>query len=75
MPWNHTLYTRQNSAALHALSMYWYVSQKTQQTRDVDPMLGYCWANEDGEPTLTQHWVNVTCLLGRRPLHYNKYAN
>ena len=28
-------------------------------------MLFYCWADvEDGGPTLKQHWVNVSCLLG-----------
>ena len=31
----------------------------------IDPMLGYCWpAVSDVGPTLTQHWVNVSCLLG-----------
>ena len=36
-----------------------------QQTRDVDPVLGECWADvEDGGPTFTQHWVNVSCILG-----------
>ena len=35
------------------------------QTRDVDPMLGYCWSSVvDGEPIIAQHWVNVSCLLG-----------
>ena len=28
-------------------------------------MLFYCWANvEDDGPTLKQHWVNASCLLG-----------
>ena len=37
----------------------------SQQTRDVDPMLFLCWADVgDGGPTLKQHWVNVSCLLG-----------
>ena len=28
-------------------------------------MLGQCWADViDGEPTLNQHWFNVSCLLG-----------
>ena len=37
----------------------------SQQTRDVLPMLVYCWASvvDDG-PTLNQHWLNVSCLLG-----------
>ena len=35
-----------------------------QQTRDIDPMLGQCWASVvDAVPTLPQHWVNVLCLL------------
>ena len=33
--------------------------QPSQHTRDVDPMLVY-----DTGPTLAQHWVNVSCLLG-----------
>ena len=37
----------------------------TQQTRYIDPMLGECWsAVSDVGPTFTQHWVNVSCLLG-----------
>ena len=37
----------------------------TQQTRDVHQMLVQCWASvADGGPTLHQHWVNVSCLLG-----------
>ena len=38
-----------------------------QQTRHVQPMLFYCWANvEDGGPTLKQHWFNISLsyLLG-----------
>ena len=28
-------------------------------------MLFYCWADvKDDGPTLKQHWVNVSCLLG-----------
>ena len=28
-------------------------------------MLGNCWSSvEDGGPTITQHWVNASCLLG-----------
>ena len=31
----------------------------------VDPMLGWCWPSVvDGGPTLAQHWVNVSCLMG-----------
>ena len=37
----------------------------TQQTRDIEPMLGQCWTDVvDGGPALTQHWFNVSCLLG-----------
>ena len=37
-----------------------------QQTRDVQPMLVQCWTSvEDDGPTLYQHWLNVSCLLGR----------
>ena len=37
----------------------------SQQTRDVLPMLAQCWASVvDGGPTLSQHWVNFSCLLG-----------
>ena len=32
----------------------------SQQTRYIDPILGQCY----GGSTLTQHWVNVSCLLG-----------
>ena len=33
-------------------------------TRDIEPMLGQCWADVvDGGPTLTQHWLNVSCKL------------
>ena len=36
-----------------------------QQTRYVEPMLFYCWAGvADNGPTLKQHWLNVSCLLG-----------
>ena len=36
-----------------------------QQTRYIDPMLGECWGDvRDGGPTITQHWVNVSCWLG-----------
>ena len=42
-------------------------SSITQQTRDVNPMLYYCWASvADGGPTVIQHWVNVSCLLVMR---------
>ena len=35
------------------------------QTRNVHPVLVQCWTNvEDDGPTLYQHWVNVSCLMG-----------
>ena len=41
----------------------------TQVTRDVDPMLDYwnSWASgaEVAGPTVSRHWYNVSCLLGR----------
>ena len=38
---------------------------QSQQTRYIDSMLGECWPTVfDVDPTLTQHWVNVSCLLG-----------
>ena len=37
----------------------------SQLTRDIEPMLGWCWASVvDGGPTSAQHWLNVSCLLG-----------
>ena len=37
----------------------------TQLTRDIEAMLGQCWADVvDGGPALTQHWFNVSCLMG-----------
>ena len=39
--------------------------QVTQQTRDLDPMLGWCWATGfDAGPAPTQHRIKVWCLLG-----------
>ena len=41
------------------------VAQTPQQTRDVDPMLVHCWVDVvDGGPTVNQHWVSVSYLLG-----------
>ena len=38
----------------------------TQQTRDIDPMLVYCWPTIcDTRPTISHNWVNVSCLLPR----------
>ena len=37
----------------------------TQPTRDIYPLLDQCWATvNDAGPTLVQHWVDVSCLLG-----------
>ena len=42
----------------------------TQQTRGFHPMLFQCWASVvDGGPTLKQHWVNASCLLGRAQIY------
>ena len=38
-----------------------------QKTRAAEPMLGKCWPTVcDAGPTLTQHWLIVPRLLGRR---------
>ena len=38
--------------------------EHTQETQDIETMLGQCWADVvDIGPTLTQHWFNVSCLL------------
>ena len=45
---------------------YTHSKQATQKTRSSDTMLGYCCNNvADGGPTLTQHWVNVSCWQGK----------
>ena len=37
------------------------------QTRDVDPMSGYCWPTVyDAHPPLAQYWVTVLCLTPPR---------
>ena len=39
--------------------------ENTQRKRGIDQMLFWCWADvEDSGPTLKQHWVNASCLLG-----------
>ena len=36
-----------------------------QQMQDFDPMLLYCWAIVcNSGPTIQEHWVNVSRLLG-----------
>ena len=38
----------------------------TQQTKDVHSMLLSCWTSvADDDPTLPQHWINVSCFLER----------
>ena len=40
-------------------------SRSSLQTRYIASMLAQCWDSvEDGGPTLSQHRVNVSCLLG-----------
>ena len=42
------------------------VSHAGGQTRDVDPISGYCWPTiYDAEPTLAQYWVTMSCLTPR----------
>ena len=41
------------------------VRDTSQQTRHNYPMFDQCWPNVvDGGPTLVEHWVDVSCLLG-----------
>ena len=36
-----------------------------QQTREAQPISAQCWPIVcDAVPTLSQHWLNVSCLLG-----------
>ena len=50
----------------HKLSYNNHSFTVTQQTRHIDLMLVQCWASVvDGGPTLAQHWIDVSCLLGR----------
>ena len=46
------------------LTLFCYVGL-SQQTQSIDPMLDEYWpAVSDLGPTFTQHWVDVSCLLG-----------
>ena len=46
-------------------SVTWRVNNHL--TRGIDPMLFSCWADvENGGPTLEQHRVNASCLVGTR---------
>ena len=49
------------SATLPTLTM----QNPTQKTRGINAMVGHCWASvvDDG-PTMTQHCINVYCMLG-----------
>ena len=41
-----------------------YMAEALPATRDVDPMLVWCWPSvRDDEPTLKQNWVNIVCCL------------
>ena len=41
------------------------MTDPAQKTRDVHQMFVQCWASVvEGGPTLIQHLVNVSCLLG-----------
>ena len=45
------------------------------QAHDVEPMLLYCWATVcDAGPTLSQHWLNVPCLLRQQLLCKSTYS-
>ena len=38
----------------------------SQLTLGIHSMLFHCWTSvEDAEPTVKQHWVKASCLLGR----------
>ena len=56
-------YPKHNAAAEGKMQS---ATSLNQQTRDFDPMLDHCWASVvNGGPTLVQHFVDVSCLLGR----------
>ena len=57
---SHQFYVCAFSPSLCVISVY----HAGGQTRDVDPMLGYCWPTVyDAEPTSAQYWVTVSCCL------------
>ena len=42
-----------------------FIPANTRRSPNVGTMLAQCWPIVyDADPTLYQHWVNVTCLLG-----------
>ena len=61
----HSMHTSMITAISSCRSP-WTISQPyhREYTRGVHPMLGQWWrAVADGGPSLTRHWVNVSCLL------------
>ena len=64
-PWifNGIKYTR---SYMQAGALHYYIEfTATQQTRDIAPVLFQWWDSvADAAPTLKQHWVNVSSLLG-----------
>ena len=48
----------------------------SQQTRDLHPMLVQCWPTVyDVGPTLKQHWMSVSCLLGWAGCHSGQISD
>ena len=47
---------------------------RSASTQDIDPMLGQRWTSVyNAGPTLPQHWINVSCLLGYEHINVYKY--
>ena len=45
----------------------WSARMITQQARVIDPLMDQCWASfYDAGTTLTQQWLNASCLLGTK---------
>ena len=62
-----SVWHRRETPDIRAIAAQRYTQQLSQQTRDVEPMLFYCWASvRDAGLTLKQHWFDVSCLLGSR---------
>ena len=54
-------------SSIHLIPTSLYSLLRTQQTRDVGPMLGWRWASVvDGGPASVQHWANAIPTLGQR---------
>ena len=61
------MYNYTSFETLQTRTNYIKLGNQIQQTRAVDPMLFECWASlADGGPTLKQHKVNVSCLMGKK---------